>query len=98
MSRCSQTPNKTNVPQHTFGVRQVPRGKGNVLQFKPICVGTMHTFEKEKAQKGGGGGRGESNTKIPRFDGNNTGCCSDKGVVCACPKKTQAATIASRMH
>ena len=24
----------------------------------------------------------KSNTKIPKFDGNITSCCSDKGVVC----------------
>ena len=24
----------------------------------------------------------ESNTEIPEFDGNNTSCCSDRGVVC----------------
>ena len=30
----------------------------------------------------------ESNTKVPKFDGNNTSCCSDKGVGCARREKT----------
>ena len=34
----------------------------------------------------------ESNTKVPKSDGNSTECCSDKGVDCARCGKTQAAT------
>ena len=37
----------------------------------------------------------KSNTKVPKFDGNSTSRCSDKGVVCARREKTQEVTIAS---
>ena len=37
----------------------------------------------------------KSTTKVPKFDGNNTYCCPDKGVVCTHRGKTQAVTIAS---
>ena len=30
------------------------------------------------------------NTKVPKFDGNNPSCCSDKAVVHGCCEKTQA--------
>ena len=32
----------------------------------------------------------ENNAKVPKCDGNNTWCCSHKGVVCARREKTQA--------
>ena len=35
----------------------------------------------------------ESNTKVPKLDGNDTSCCSDKGVVCARRERTQEVTV-----
>ena len=37
----------------------------------------------------------KSNGKNPKFDGNNTSCCFDKGVVCALREKKQEGTIVS---
>ena len=34
----------------------------------------------------------ESNTKVPKFDRNNTHCCSNKGVVCTRCEKTHEVT------
>ena len=40
----------------------------------------------------------QGNGKSTEDDGNNTYSCSDKGVVRACCRATQAVTVASRMH
>ena len=37
----------------------------------------------------------ESNTKVPKSNGNTTSCCSDTGVVCAHREKAQEVTDAS---